>query len=477
MQALQAGLDDRELGRIQHHRHARDVGLGGDEIEEPGHGGFAVEHGVIHVDVDDLGAAHDLAAGDVEGRIKLAVPDQFGEFGRARDVGALADIDETGDLSEVQRLQPRQTAVRRGFGQGTGRLAVNGLGNGADMVRRRATTAADHIDETAVGEFAQLFGHVFRRVVVLAEFVGQAGVGINADIDVGDGGDGLNVGAQIIHPEGAVEADADGPGMGDGIPEGFRRLARQGAPRGIRDGAGDHHRKAYIVIVEILVDGVDRGLGIERIENGFDQHDIDAAFDKAMQGLVIGDDQIVEGDIAEPWIVDVGRHRRGAVGRPDGAGNEPRFFRRSGGSRVGARAGDFGGLDVEFVNKVLEPVIGLRNGGRIEGVGLDDVGAGVQEGVVDALDDVRPGQGQQIVVALQVGRMVGEALATEIGFFQGVALDHGAHGAVQHQNALGENIFEGFGHVLELVIAPGRRGCGRWRRPDRPGSWCKNGNR
>ena len=32
--------------------------------------------------------------------------------------------------------------------------------------------------------------------------------------------------------------------------------------------------------------------------------------------------------------------------------------------------------------------------------------------------------------------MIGEALTPKIGFFQGLVLDHGAHGAVQHQNAL-----------------------------------------
>ena len=30
LDALEAGLDDRPLRRVDHHRHARDVGLGGD---------------------------------------------------------------------------------------------------------------------------------------------------------------------------------------------------------------------------------------------------------------------------------------------------------------------------------------------------------------------------------------------------------------------------------------------------------------
>ena len=37
LQALQARLDDGELGRVHHHGHAGDVGLGGDEVQELDH--------------------------------------------------------------------------------------------------------------------------------------------------------------------------------------------------------------------------------------------------------------------------------------------------------------------------------------------------------------------------------------------------------------------------------------------------------
>ncbi len=46
---------------------------------------------------------------------------------------------------------------------------------------------------------------------------------------------------------------------------------------------------------------------------------------------------------------------------------------------------------------------------RVEGVGLDDVGAGLEERVVDLADDVGLGQHQQVVVALQVVRVIAAA--------------------------------------------------------------------
>ena len=55
---------------------------------------------------------------------------------------------------------------------------------------------------------------------------------------------------------------------------------------------------------------------------------------------------------------------------------------------------------------------------------------------MDFLDDIRTGERQQIVVAPQIAPVSGEPLAAVSLFVQTVALDHGAHGAVQHQNPL-----------------------------------------
>src|SRR5207237_3661256 len=49
---------------------------------------------LVHVDVDDLGAVLDLVARHLQRRGVVAGGDQLAEFGRTRDVGALADIDE-----------------------------------------------------------------------------------------------------------------------------------------------------------------------------------------------------------------------------------------------------------------------------------------------------------------------------------------------------------------------------------------------
>ncbi len=81
---------------VDHHRHARDIGLGGDQLEEGRHRFLAVEQALVHVDVDHLRAVLDLLPRDLDGLGIVARHDQLLERRGARDVGALADIDETG---------------------------------------------------------------------------------------------------------------------------------------------------------------------------------------------------------------------------------------------------------------------------------------------------------------------------------------------------------------------------------------------
>ena len=113
LHALQAGLDHAELRRVDHHRHAGDLGLAGDQVEERGHRLDAVDQAVVHVDVDDLRAVLDLVAGDVERRGVVVVLDQPAELGRAGDVRPLADVDERDVVGQRERFEPGQFEPRR----------------------------------------------------------------------------------------------------------------------------------------------------------------------------------------------------------------------------------------------------------------------------------------------------------------------------------------------------------------------------
>ena len=125
LELLEPGLDDRPLRAVDHDRDRGDVGLGGDPAQEPGHRGDAVEHRLVHVHVDHLGAVGDLLAGDVDRLVLGAVGDQPGELARAGHVRPLADVDEgVAGRRDDQRLETGQAGRRRsapGSGAAAGR--------------------------------------------------------------------------------------------------------------------------------------------------------------------------------------------------------------------------------------------------------------------------------------------------------------------------------------------------------------------
>ena len=68
---------------------------------------------------------------------------------------------------------------------------------------------------------------------------------------------------------------------------------------------------------------------------------------------------------------------------PDGAGDEARLVRRLLGPVVGGRARELRRRDVHLVGELLHAVVGHGDALRVERVGLDDVGAGLEIGLVD----------------------------------------------------------------------------------------------
>ena len=76
LNAAQAGFDDVPTAGIDHHRHAGDVWLCGQQVQKPHHGLAAVQHALIHVHIDDLGSVFYLLARHLQAGVVIAFPDQ-----------------------------------------------------------------------------------------------------------------------------------------------------------------------------------------------------------------------------------------------------------------------------------------------------------------------------------------------------------------------------------------------------------------
>ena len=320
-----------------------------------------------------------------------------------------------------------------------------------DVLGGGAAAAADDVDQARFGELAYQRRGLAGLLIVLAECVWQTGVWIDAHGNIGDARQLLDVRPQLPGTQCAVQTDDRRLGVTDRVPEGLDRLARERAPGGVGDRAGNHQRQIAAGRLEHAAHREQRRLGIERVEDGFDQQQIDAAFDQRGRSFAVGRDQLVEIDVAKARVVDARRQRGGAIGRPDGAGDEA-----CPAGALGILIRDFArqarSMQVELADQTLHPIVAQRRGIGIEGVGLDDVGARGQVLGVNLADQRRLRQRQQVVVALQIARPVAEALPAVGGLVGLVALDHRAHGAVEHQDALGQQTPE-FSHACRASHA------------------------
>ena len=108
---------------------------------------------------------------------------------------------------------------------------------------------------------------------------------------------------ELARTQRTVEPDGDRPGVLDRGPEGLDRLSGEGSPRGIGDRSGDDQRDPP---AGCLVGGLhpkDRRFCVEGVEDRLDDQQVRAASDQALGRLLIGDGQLVERDVACPWII------------------------------------------------------------------------------------------------------------------------------------------------------------------------------
>jgi hypothetical protein len=123
-------------------------------------------------------------------------------------------------------------------------------------------------------------------------------------------------------------------------------------------------------------------------------------------------------------------------------------------------------LAAAVLPRIVDEELALGDAGGAEGVGFDDVRAGLEEAAMDVADHRRLGEGEQIAVVQQVLFRVLEALATDVGLGHPVGADGGAHGAVDDRDPVLEDLLErmlaGGGH-LAVMVGGGRVWTGQYR--------------
>ena len=250
--------------------------------------------------------------------------------------------------------------------------------------------------------------------------------------------------------------------MGDRGVEGLGGLAREVATAEVNGGERDYDRNPGGALLEDGLDGVERGFGVQRVEDGFDQEDVGAAVEQSVDRLGVGRDHIVERYVAVAGVVYVRGDGERLVCGAYASGDEAGLAGVGVGVLVGYAARQLRGFAVYLVHPVFEAELRQAVACGGEGVGGEDVGAGVEVLALNVADDARLGENQRVHAALQVEMVVGEALASELRFRQPVGLEHDSPGAVHDHDAalqyplyVGGSVNDGRGRV-----GAGRRGHG-----------------
>ena len=230
--------------------------------------------------------------------------------------------------------------------------------------------------------------------------------------------------------------------MAEARPAGLHRLRGEGAAS-LEDGERGHHRQPDARVAEDLLNGIKTAFQHECVEGGLCQEQINASLDQCLDLLAVGGHHLIERDVSMAGISDVAGDRELLVGGPDRAGHEPRPVGCFGRGGVGRLAGEAGCGEVHFAGAVGQTEVGEGEARGAEGVGLDDVGARLEIGRVDASDRVSLREHEHVDAVLQILGVITERGPAKPLLVEPQGVHHGAHRSVEDGDAAGEQGMEG----------------------------------
>ena len=443
------------MGRVNHQRGARHGGVVGYVSDEGLHLLGAVKHGVVHVDVDDVGAALDLSGGYAQAFGVVACGYEPGELARTGHVGALAHVGEVARLEvDVRRLQSaygkrsQPVALRLRSGQRSGGKRTYGFGNGADVLRRSAAASPGYVEQAVGGHACHGLGHFLRRFGVASETVGQSGVGMAAHGTAREGRHLLNQRAHLVGSQRAVKAEGGERIVAYRRVKGLQGLPRKGASAAVanrsrydegeasvgRKPAGDAFIRHENLVVKQPFKGVNGGFGVERVETCLQEKHVCAALYEPSDLFGVSLGHLVERHGARRRVVNDGRKRERLRRRPHASGHihlPPRAAK----GLVGRLTSYARALTGHVCGHAAKAVFGLRHGVCAERVGLYYVRPGGYVLLVYLPYGVGAGKVKAFVVAFQLAPVPRKRAPAEVVFAQIEALQHSAHRPVEHEYA------------------------------------------
>ena len=183
MDGLKTGLDYLPVRGIDHDRPCCDIGLAGKHVKEYPHFGNSVEQAVVHVYIYHLSTVLDLLTCYLKGFGVVLLVYQAKELARTGYIATLTCVHEVHVPVHHKTLQTRQPQLLRLMRRKARRDALYHWRKERNELVCSSATAAYDIDKPLIDILLDNGRHFGRRLVIAAQFVRKAGIGIHAYIE------------------------------------------------------------------------------------------------------------------------------------------------------------------------------------------------------------------------------------------------------------------------------------------------------
>ena len=243
---LQSLQNRRPVRRVDHEHRRSDSRFVGDIPHEVAHLLAAVQHGVVHVDVDDFRTALNLLSRHLCRLLVFLFRNESCKLARTRHVGALAYVRERWFYPNPYHLQTSHTHSLVGFGGYMRFHAPHRLRYRPDVSVIRSAASSCDIQETRLRHLPQMRSGEIGQFLIFTHLVGQTGVGMYADESRQRLRQLFDKRSQLRYAERAVQSEGEDRVVGNAHIERLQSLSRQRSAASVVDGSRHHHLNPLI---------------------------------------------------------------------------------------------------------------------------------------------------------------------------------------------------------------------------------------
>ena len=319
---FQTCRNDIPLGRVYHDRHLGDLRLSRYHIEEVDHLCLGIEQTIIHVDIDNSCPISYLFASDVQGFLVFFLINQSQELTTSSHIATLTDVDKARSVHRqldriiyLQDIKPRKPQYVRLRSHLMRLHTFRHLSIPSDEIGRSTTTAANDIDQPLVQELLDFRSHALCRLIILSHLVWQACVRMGADVPRGYRSHFPNERLHLRSAESTVHAHGKYRIRRKTGQESLYRLSAERPSRQVADRKAHHDWQIDPMFSHGGDCRINTSLGIERIEDGFQEDGINPTVDESIYLLTIITKKFIISNITCSRIAHVWTHRTSLVGR------------------------------------------------------------------------------------------------------------------------------------------------------------------